>query len=66
MKKIHKVIKVKGKIRDGKGRIKDFIPEIDNGCQLTCINPAVVKREKLRTIKLRQPILMSNADGSAN
>ena len=47
MKKIHKVIKVKGKILDGKGRVKDFIPEIDNGCQLTCINPAVVKQEKL-------------------
>src|SRR6266576_3711059 len=43
-----------------------FSPEIDNGCQITCIHPRVVAKLRLRRLPLPQPIPMVNANGSKN
>ena len=66
MKNPPQVIKLKAWIKSRQGQFRKFEPEVDNGCQITCIHPRVVKRINLREIKLKQPIPMSNADGSAN
>ena len=43
-----------------------FRPEIDNGCQITCIHPWIVTKLRLKQLPLPQPIPMVNADGSKN
>ena len=61
-----KVVRLVGSLYDQKGWEIPFKPEIDNGCQITCIYPRVVTKNCLQWIPLPQPIPMSNANGSRN
>jgi hypothetical protein len=57
-------IKMKGTLENTatKGRIN---PELDSGCERTCVHPKVVKKHGLKTRKI--PALpVVNADGSPN
>ena len=44
--------------------LRSFKPEVDNGCTITCIHPKTVKCYGLKTIRLDDPILVVNADGT--
>ena len=61
-----KVIKIQGAITTSTNTKVRFMPEVDNGCQLTSIHPRIVTHYRLPRIKLATPIPMSNADGSPN
>jgi hypothetical protein len=61
-----KVIKIQGTITTSTNTKVRFMPEVDNGCQLTSIHPRIVAHYRLPRIKLATPIPMSNADGSPN
>jgi hypothetical protein len=61
-----KVIKIQGVIVMNSNKPIWFLPEVDNGCQLTSIHPCIVAQYKLPKIKLASPIPMSNANGSPN
>jgi hypothetical protein len=61
-----KVIKIQGAITTSTNTKVRFMPEVDNGCQLTSIHLHVVAHYQLQRIKLAMPIAMSNADGSPN
>jgi hypothetical protein len=61
-----KVIKIQGAITTSTNTKVRFMPEVDNGCQLTSIHPCIVAHYRLPRIKLAMPILMSNANGSPN
>jgi hypothetical protein len=61
-----KVIKIQGAITTGSNKHIRFLPQVDNGCQLTSIHPRIVAQYHLPKIKLALPILMSNADRSPN
>jgi hypothetical protein len=61
-----KVIKIQGAIITNSNKRIQFLPEVDNSCQLTSIHPCIVAQYKLPKLKLALPIPMSNADGSPN
>jgi hypothetical protein len=63
---VPKVIKIQGAIVMDSNKQIWFLPEVDNGCQLTSIHPRIVAQYKLPKIKLTLPIPMSNANGSPN
>jgi hypothetical protein len=66
MKEVPHVITVKGLIHMGDRKWGKFCPEIDNGCQITCISPRLVRKFGLKRTKLNTPIPMTNADGMLN
>jgi hypothetical protein len=63
---VPKVIKIQGTIITNSNKRMQFLPEVDNGCQLTSIHLRIVAQYKLPKLKLALPIPMSNADGSPN
>jgi hypothetical protein len=63
---VPKVIKIQGAIVTNSNKRIRFLPEVDNGCQLTSIHPCIVTQYNLPKIKLASPIPMSNTDGSPN
>jgi hypothetical protein len=61
-----KVIKIQGAITTSTNTQVRFMPEVDNGCQLTSIHPRIIVHYQLPRIKLAAPIPMSNTNGSPN
>jgi hypothetical protein len=53
-------------IMDSNGYLQWFIPEVDNGCTITCIHPKIVQKFGLKTSKLPFSIPVVNADGTDN
>jgi predicted aspartyl protease len=57
-------IKLDGTINTTRGR-RWIQPEVDSGCERTCIRPKIVQKQQLRTQKI-PAIPIINADGSPN